>query len=407
MNTSASPSRHVLLLNWRDTRNPEGGGSEVYVERIAAELVARGHRATVLCAAHPFGEAEEHTSDGVTILRRGTRQTVYLRAALTYLSGAMGLGRLRKSGLGRPDVIVDVGNGMPFLSKLYARKPVVALVHHVHREQWPVVLGRFLARFGWWIESRLAIRVFRNCRYITVSEATRRELGALGVQLERVSIVHNGTPALAGPPVERAEVPTLLVLGRLVPHKRVEIALRTVARLVPRLPELRLVVAGSGWWEPHLRTYAQELGIADRVEFAGHVAARHKHDLLGQAWVALTPSLKEGWGLTIVEAASLATPTVAFAEAGGVAEALIDGQTGLLAQDEDDFVRLTGELLTDAERRVAMGKAAQEHAGGFTWQASGDRFAALVAAPGLLKDAGIPKTARNLRAVFHVDQREP
>lgn len=379
MDSSAAVPRHVLLLNWRDTRNPEGGGSEIYVERLAGELVARGYRATVLCAAHSAGPAEERTADGVTILRRGSRHSVYLRAALTYLAGVTGLGRLCKGRLGRADVIVDVGNGIPFLSKLYCRKPVIVLVHHVHREQWPVVMGRLKSRLGWWIESRLAIWVYRGCRYVTVSDATRRELVSLGVDSGRVTVVHNGTPQLPDVPVSRSPHPSLVVLGRLVPHKRVEIALRTVAKLSSELPDLRLTIAGTGWWESHLREAAAELGIADRVRFTGFVTEAEKHELLGGAWIALTPSLKEGWGLTIVEAASAGTPTVAFASAGGVTEALVDGKTGLLANDEDHFVRQVSELLHDPPRRKAMGVAAKEHAASFTWQSSGSRFAELIA----------------------------
>jgi glycosyltransferase involved in cell wall biosynthesis len=170
-----------------------------------------------------------------------------------------------------------------------------------------------------------------------------------------------------------------------VPHKRVEIALRTVAALRHELPALRLTVAGQGWWDAKLRELADELGITDRVDFTGFVSEEAKHRLLAQAWVALTPSLKEGWGLTIVEAGARGTPTVAFAEAGGVAEALVDGATGLLARDEPHFVELTRRLLLDGPGRERMGAAAAAHAGTFTWTRSGERFAAL------LSPAAVPR----------------
>ncbi|MEU5946442.1 glycosyltransferase family 4 protein [Micromonospora sp. NPDC047465] len=395
MEAPPAANRHVLFLNWRDIRNPEGGGSEVYVERIAGELVRRGHRATLLCATHSAGPAEEVTADGVRVLRRGGRHTVYLRAALVYLAGALGLGPLARRRGGRPDVIVDVGNGLPFLSALYALCPVIALVHHVHREQWPVVLGRWLARFGWWVESWLAPRVYRRCRYVTVSEATRRELATLGIDLARIAVVHNGTPDMPVGPVPRTPHPSLVVLGRLVPHKQVELALHAVAGLAGELPGLTLVVAGQGWWEPHLRRLADELGITDRVRFTGFVSDAEKGELLASAWVALTPSLKEGWGLTIVEAGAVGTPTIAFRGAGGVEEALVDGETGLLADDVDDFVAKVRVLLTDDALRTAMGAAARAHAARFTWPVSGEKFAALVA------------RAANVRAVVPAEQMEP
>jgi glycosyltransferase involved in cell wall biosynthesis len=371
-------SRHVLFLNWRDTRNPEGGGSEVYVERVASELVAMGFRATVLCAAHGEAPGVETTDSGVHIIRRGGRHSVYLRAGLTYVAGFFGLGPLARRRLGRPDHIVDVGNGMPFLSPLYARRPVTALVHHVHREQWPVVLPGVRGRFGWWVESWLAPRVYRRCRYVTVSEATKSELAGLGVDPARVNVIHNGTPEPPAEPVTRSPQPSLIVLSRLVPHKQIEVALRTVAALAPEFPTLQLVVAGQGWWAPQLAALTAELSIVDRVHFTGFVSEADKHRLLGAAWVALTPSVKEGWGLTIVEAGARGTPTVAFRRAGGVAEALLDGRTGLLADDEADFIVQVGRLLRNDANRMMMGTAAAAHAQSFTWAESVRRFAALV-----------------------------
>lgn len=377
--TDAS-GRHVLFLSWRDTRHPEGGGSEVFLERVAAELVTHGYQATLFCQAHAAGPTLETTPTGVRILRYGGRHTVYLYAALVYLAGALGVGPLARRRLGRPDLIVDVCNGLPFLSRLYARRPVIALVHHVHREQWPVVFGPVLARIGWWIESRLAVRVYRNCRYVTVSESTRGELAALGVDRHRIAIVYNGTPPVVGPPVPRTAHPSLVVLGRLVPHKRVELALRATALLAPELPELELVVAGQGWWDQPLRELAADLGIADRVRFAGFVSEEHKHELLCRSWLSLVPSLKEGWGLTIVEAGARGTPSIAFRSAGGVAEALADGRTGVLVDDEMQFLRAIRGLLRDPERRAEMGAAAGVYARRFTWTVSGAAFAELVAA---------------------------
>ena len=370
--------RHVLFLNWRDTGHPLGGGSELYVLRVAEELRLRGHRVTIFCARYPGAAARERTASGVTLLRHGGRYSVYVWAAVLYLAGAVGLGPLSRRGLGRPGVIVDVGNGLPFLSPVYARVPVVALVHHVHREQWPVVMGPRLARIGWWVESWLAPRVYRHCRYVTVSDASRAELVALGVDDERITVVHNGTPEVLGEPIARDRAPNLVVLGRLVPHKRVEFALRAVAALVTELPELTLTIAGQGWWEPRLRQLTDELGVADRVRFAGYVDEEVKHELLSRAWLALTPSMKEGWGLTIVEAGARGTPTVAMAGAGGVSEAIIDGESGVIASDEAHFVAVIGELLRDDTRREAMGVAAAKHAQTFTWETSGARFAAVV-----------------------------
>jgi glycosyltransferase involved in cell wall biosynthesis len=358
----------VVILNWRDRRNPEGGGSELYAEEVAAALAHRGHPVTIFCAAHDAAPPDETTVDGVRIVRRGTKLTVYFQAAWHHLRGRFG----------DHGVVVDVQNGLPFLARIYARRPVVVLVHHVHREQWHVVLGRAMASFGWWVESWLSPRVHRRCRYVTVSEVSKAELAELGVDPARITVVHNGTPSLTGPPVPRTPHPSLLVLGRLVPHKRVEFALQALAALSAEHPGLTLTVAGRGWWLDPLRAEAERLGVADRVTFAGFVDEPTKHRLLASSWLHLVPSLKEGWGLSVIEAAAHGTPSVAFADAGGVAESIVDGGTGVLAGDADDFTRHAGMLLRDDVARARMGGAARRHAADFTWQQTAERFAAVL-----------------------------
>lgn len=345
----------VLLLSWRDLGNPLGGGSERYLHRVAAGLAAGGDQVTVRTAAYPGAPADE-VVDGVRHLRRGTADTVF-PTALVDLAG----GRL-----GRPDVVVDCQNGMPFGSRLGTRAPVVVLVHHVHREQWPVAVGPLAGRVGWAIESRVAPLLYRHCRYVAVSQSTRRELGTLGVSRDRVTVVHNGldpVPATAA----RSDRPALVVLSRLVPHKQVQHALAVLARLRTTRPELTLTVIGDGYWAPRLRAAAAELGVADAVRLVGHVDDAEKHRLLAGGWVHLCPSVKEGWGLAILEAAQHGVPTVAYAAAGGTVDSVLDGRTGLLVDDLDGLVAATARLLDDGALRDRLGAAARIRAGGFTW----------------------------------------
>ncbi len=358
----------VVILNWRDTRNPEGGGSELYVERIAAGLAAQGRPVTMVCASWPGAPREEHR-DGIRILHRGSRLTVYLWAALLYLSGRVG----------PHDVVVDVQNGLPFFSAVYARRPVVVLCHHVHREQWRVLFPTPVARLGWWVESRLAPRLYRGCRYVTVSESTRQELVGLGVAAASVRIVRNGTdlPAPGGPDA-KTPFPSICVLGRLVPHKRVELALEAAARIRRDAPDLRVFVAGQGWWEPRVRQAVTRLGLDGAVRLFGHVDEPTKHALLARSWVLAMPSLKEGWGLAVMEAAGHGTPAVGFRSAGGLAEAIVDGETGLLADDPDELARQLARVVTDHHLRERLGTAARARAARFTWQAATQAFATVL-----------------------------
>ncbi|MFI7588964.1 glycosyltransferase family 4 protein [Spongisporangium articulatum] len=377
----------VAVLNWRDTTHPEGGGSERYIERIAADLVADGCRVEVLCSKHP-GVPRRLRRDGILFRHAGGRWSVY-PAALLRLLGQ----RLRGKG---PDVVIDVHNGIPFFARLVAGRPVVVLVHHVHREQWGVVFGRAMAAVGWALESRLSPRVHRGCQYVAVSDVTRQELVGLGVAEPAIAVVHNGTrPVPAGFGVPRDVDPSLVVLGRLVPHKRVEHALQVLAVLRDEFPGLNLRVIGDGWWREELEAEAARLGVADDVHFTGFVDETTKEELLARSWLMLAPSVKEGWGLMVVEAGAHGVPAIAYASAGGLAESISHGRTGLLVDDLDGLVEATRALLRDRAHREALGDAARAHGGHFSWRTASTSMHLLLrrAAAGLPPTSVVDPTA--------------
>ena len=362
----------IAWLNWRDTSHPEGGGSEVYMEQIAAGLVERGHEVTIVCADHARGPAHE-TREGIRFVRSGSKLRVYSQARRALRSGA----------LGPLDVVVDTQNGVPFFAPWATRTPTVVLVHHVHREQWPVIYGPVRSRAGWWIESRLSPRVYRHHNYIAVSQRTRDELVSLGISSHRISVVHNGirSPDL-GPFAPLSATgsghrPTITVLGRLVPHKQIEHVLTAAAHLRGQIPGLRVLIVGDGWWASHLREFAHTLGVDDLVEFTGFVDEDAKDALLRQTSVLALPSLKEGWGLVVMEAAARGVPTVAYAQAGGVAESVLADHTGLLVGPGYDVMAFTEalrRLLTDDDLRHRLGRNAYERAADFDWKISTEAF---------------------------------
>jgi glycosyltransferase involved in cell wall biosynthesis len=381
------PGLGILFLNWRDLRHPQGGGSEAYVEHVARRLAAAGNTVTIFCASHEHGP-EEEIRDGVRYIRRGGWRSVYVWAALYHL-----LGRL-----GGHDVVVDVQNGIPFCSPLYCERPVIALVHHIHRGQWPLVFPPRWARFGWWVESRLSPRLYRGSAYVAVSEATRNDLAALGVDPGAIHVVRNGGMPGGTERAARAARPTLLSLGRLMPHKRVEILIRATATLRRQVPGLRLLVAGRGPWEQKLREEAARLGVTDAVEFLGWVDEEEKARLLAEAWVVGVPSLWEGWGLAVTEAAAQWTPSVAF-RAGGLEESVRDGVTGLLADDEAGFLEALRRILTDSDLRERLGTAAAVWANSFSWDTTTADFADMVQNVAQRGRRAVPATVPELTAV--------
>ncbi len=360
LNRPTSSQLRVAFLSWRDIKHPEAGGAEIFLEQVSAGLAARGHRVTVVTARYPGSVAMEARDDRI-FFRHGGRLGVYP-------SGFAHVLRRQRA----YDVIVDIQNGVPFWSPLATRTPVLNLVHHVHREQWSQVLGAKQSALGWWLESTASPRVYRKAEFLAVSQATRHELIDLGIAPDRIRVVYSGVDPLPEPhvPVPRPPGPALVVLGRLVPHKRVEQAIDTVAALREEFPDIHLTVAGHGYWEPRLRAHAHAAGVSDCVRFAGVVSEQEKADILAAADLHLLPSVKEGWGLVIIEAGLMGTPSVAYYSAGGTQESIVDGTTGVLVADEAGFQNAVRDLLRDPARLAAMSSAARDFAQQFSWDRS-------------------------------------
>ncbi|OBI38196.1 glycosyltransferase family 4 protein [Mycobacterium colombiense] len=372
-----SSLRSVLLLCWRDTGHPQGGGSEAYLQRIGAQLAASGIAVTLRTAGYP-GAPRREVVDGVRITRAGGRYTVYIFALLAMAAARLGVGPLRKV---RPDVVIDTQNGLPFLARLIYGRRVVLLVHHCHREQWPVA-GPVLGRLGWFVESTLSPRVNRHNQYVTVSLPSARDLVTLGVDGAQIAVVRNGldrAPAqsLSGP---RSAAPRVVVLSRLVPHKQIEDALEAVARLLPRTPDLHLDIVGDGWWRERLVEHVQRLGISSAVTFHGHVDDVTKHHVLQGAWVHLLPSRKEGWGLAVVEAAQHRVPTIGYRSSGGLSDSIVDEVTGILVDSHAELVDRLEELLDDPVLREQLGAKAHTRSGEFSWTQSADAMCGVLEA---------------------------
>ncbi len=198
------------------------------------------------------------------------------------------------------------------------------------------------------------------------------------VKPQNIMLTRDGAKVLVPTDRGRTAHPTLLVLGRVVPHKRVELVLEAAAVLRQEIPDLQVHVVGEGYWLPAVQETLDRLKLDDTVVLHGRVDEQTKADLLARSWINVVPSIKEGWGLSVVEAGTHGTPSVAFRAAGGLAESILDGSTGLLLDDLDDLVPALRGLLTDRARCAALGEQARAYASGFSWQTSAAEFSAVL-----------------------------
>lgn len=360
----------ILLLCWRDSTHPQGGGSERYLERVGEYLAAQGHEVVYRTAGHTDAPRRS-MRDGVRYSRSGGKYSVYLNALGGLLLGRLGIGTLKGF-----DAVVDTQNGIPFFARMVAGAPTVLLTHHRHKEQWPVA-GPVIGRLGWLLESRLAPLIYRGAPYVTVSESSRADLVELRVDQDSIRIIPNGIDPVPRrlPRLDGDGRIHLVTLSRLVPHKQIEHAMDALAELED---DVVLDVIGSGWWLDELVEYARVAGVSDRVTFHGQVTEDYKHALLDRAAIHLMPSRKEGWGLAVVEAAQHGVPTVGYREAGGLRDSIVDGETGLLVDGPHDLAGAVRRLLIDASRRHLLGEQARKLAAGYSWEETGASFERLL-----------------------------
>jgi glycosyltransferase involved in cell wall biosynthesis len=138
-------------------------------------------------------------------------------------------------------------------------------------------------------------------------------------------------------------------------------------------------VVGDGWWSDELHEAAVRLSVTDLVDFVGFVDEEDKHRHLAESWALVLPSLKEGWGLVVMEAAGYGVPAVAYRSAGGVTESIVDHVTGLLVDDLDGLTEAVRALLTQPDLRRRLGVAAAARADEFAWDTTARLFAKVLA----------------------------
>ena len=349
----------ILVLNWQDRMNPQAGGAETHLHEIFGRLAAR-HEVTLLVSNWKGGEARARV-DGMEVHRTGGRYTFNLAAPVYYRR------RFRRRGF---DVLVEDLNKVPLLTPLWARHPVTLLVHHLFGATAFQEASAPVAATTWLLERPLG-RIYRQTPTMAVSRSTARDLGARGLDEEAIAVIPNGVDLGHCSPAdgERFQDPTVLYLGRLKRYKRVDLPIRAVARLATAGVDVRMVVAGTGDHEPALRSLVDELGLGDRITFAGYVSEEEKVRLFRRAWVHVLTSPKEGWGITNLEAAACGTPTIA-SDSPGLRDSVVDGETGFLVPHGDvgALAERIRHLIDDETLREQLGEGARQFAERFTWE---------------------------------------
>jgi glycosyltransferase involved in cell wall biosynthesis len=356
MNQSA-PIR-ILALNWRCVRHPQAGGAEINLFEQARRWVADGHEVTIFSADPGRARApkRDEVIDGIVIRRRGGRFTVYFWACWFLLRHDRSFDR-----------ILDVGNGIPFFAPLFTSKPVVLLIHHVHDRQWFSEFPYPFAWIGWFLERWAIPRIYRRAPVIAVSPTTRDALVAMGIDPSRIRVVYNGIVMPTMTSTDRVVNHRIAYVGRIKRYKRLDRLVFALIALREEFPDIHLDIAGDGDARTELESLVKRMNVSEHVTIHGYVDERAKAEILQSASVFATPSMQEGWGLSVIEANSFGCPAVAY-NVSGLRVSILDGKTGLLAEDDQGFRESIATLLRDADFRDHLGTAAIDWARGFSWE---------------------------------------
>ncbi len=355
---AAAGLRRIHILMWRDLDDPEAGGSELHAHEIASRWASAGLDITMrtsFAADHPSVTRRS----GYRVVRRAGRYMVFPRVALAELCGLHG----------PADGLVEIWNGMPFFSPLWVRGPRIVFLHHLHAEMWDMTLPPDLARVGRLIEARIAPPLYRGTSIVTLSESSKRELVQdMHFDADRVQVVHPGVDATFSPGGRKAERPLVLAVGRLVPVKRFHLLVDALSALKPQVPELEAVIVGEGYQREALESLIRERGAEEWISLPGHVADDELIDLYRRRGSPRARP-REGWGMTLTEAAACGTPAVAT-DIAGHRDAVIDGESGLLVDRIGDFAGALERVLTDTALRERLGAGAVARAARCTWDAT-------------------------------------
>lgn len=349
----------VHVLAWRDLVDIEAGGSELHAARVLTAWAEAGLDVTMR-TSYAQGHPYTGSRDGYRVVRKHGRFMVFPTTVISELMGSQG----------PRDAVVEIWNGVPFLTPLWAGRPRAAWVHHVHRDMWEMVLEPGLARAGKFFEHRVAPPLYRSTPIVTLSESSRHEIVEyLGLPDANVSVVPPGIDPRFRPDGERSPVPLVVAVGRLMPSKRFEDLVDAMVEVRRTIPDAQLVIVGEGYERPELEERIAANDARSWIRMAGRVSDEELLDLYRRAWLVASASVAEGWGMTLTEAAACGTPAVAT-DIAGHRDSVAPGRSGLLTPDRRSFVEALVAVLGDTALRARLSVGALEHAATLTWTAT-------------------------------------
>lgn len=365
---------NILIFSWRGPGHPDAGGAEISTYKHAKGWIKAGHSVTLFTSYYQ-GAKQKENLDGIMIIRDGSQILgVQLKAFLWYLF----------DNHPKFDLVVDEFHGIPFFTPFYVKARKLAFIHEVAKEVWKLnpwswPFNIIPAKIGFILEP-IIFRFYRNILFMTVSESTKKDLITFGVSGKNVTVVHNGFNALIKKNYPKEKKKTLIFLGALTKDKGIEKALM-IFSILGRKEDFQFWVVGKSdpKYLQNLKKLSEKLKIDKEIKFWGFLTEEKKFELLERAHILINTSIREGWGLVVIEAASVGTPTIAF-DVPGLRDSIIDNKTGFLCKgfNEDVLTDKIVTLLDDKKRYNRIRLGAMTWSKKFSWGEASNKSAELI-----------------------------
>ncbi len=354
----------ILAINWQDIKNPLGGGAEVHLHEIFKRIAAKGHNVTIF-ACRFEGSKSEEIVDGIRVIRKGSRNWFNYRVPIEYKK------RFSKENF---DIIIDDINKIPFYTPLYVKEPLLAISHHffgksIFRETNPIS-GLYV-----YLAEKYVDYVYKSTPFAVVSQSTLDEFVSRGFNPKLFSIVPNAItqenfPMSVG---EKYEKPVVTYFGRLKKYKSVDHLVKAFSIVSKKFPQAELHFLGKGSFMPRLKRIADNLGIRDKTKFFGFVSEEDKVKYLSLAHCVVNTSMKEGWGITNIEANACGTPVIS-ADSPGLRDSVKPGVSGLLYEygNISELADKITQVFENKELKKQLSKGAVDWAKKFSWDKSAE-----------------------------------
>ena len=358
----------VVILSRRSIRHPLGGGACRYVHEIFRRLTDH-HSIRILSSGGSRSKPVEEI-DGISY-RHFPESTHRSFLPMMYLAKFAG----------NTDLLIDNSDvGIPWLTPLYARTPRITIIHQLVREIFYQELPGPISDLGFVLEP-LLYRLYSRSKIVAVSKSTSRDLMDCGIPAQNISVISPGCPISNLPrrTFEERSPNNIVCITRLMKYKGVQLALIAMKGITSKFPEARMYIAGSGPYQNELTNMAEQSRIARNVTFLGRISDQSKFQLFGESRVVVSPSQREGFGMSVIEANSVGTPVVGW-NVPGLRDSILHNETGFLAPFPNHQV-LAEEILTllsDNSTWDRLSQNARDWSAVHSWDRSAKEFETLI-----------------------------